>query len=63
MYKYIIVFITVFIVPCVHLQILSQCGSAYAFSAIAALEGASALATGNFASLSEQNIIDCSGNS
>ena len=38
-----------------------QCGSSYAFSAVGALEGANALATGNLVTLSEQNIIDCSG--
>lgn len=40
----------------------SQCGASYAFSAMAALEGANALATGKLVKLSEQNIIDCSGN-
>lgn len=39
----------------------SQCGASYAFSAMAALEGANALATGKLVKLSEQNIIDCSG--
>ena len=38
-----------------------QCGASYAFSAMAALEGANALATGRLTVLSEQNIIDCSG--
>lgn len=37
-----------------------QCGASYAFSAMGALEGAQALATGNLKTLSEQNIIDCS---
>ena len=37
------------------------CGASYAFSAVGALEGANALATGTLTSLSEQNIIDCSG--
>ena len=37
-----------------------QCGASYAFSAMGALEGAQALATGNLKALSEQNIIDCS---
>ncbi|CAI8023144.1 Silicatein [Geodia barretti] len=36
------------------------CGASYAFSAVGALEGANALATGTLISLSEQNIIDCS---
>nr|CAM57981.1 silicatein alpha [Geodia cydonium] len=36
------------------------CGASYAFSAVGALEGANALATGTLTSLSEQNIIDCS---
>ncbi len=39
----------------------SQCGASYAFSAVAAMEGANALATGKLTMLSEQNIIDCSG--
>lgn len=39
----------------------SKCGASYAFSAMAALEGANALATGKLVTLSEQNIIDCSG--
>ena len=38
-----------------------QCGASYAFSAIGALEGAWALAHGKLTLLSEQNIIDCSG--
>nr|ACH48000.1 silicatein A2 [Latrunculia oparinae] len=38
----------------------SQCGASYAFSAVGALEGANALATGSLSVLSEQNIIDCS---
>nr|AND80742.1 silicatein alpha [Mycale phyllophila] len=38
----------------------SQCGASYAFSAVAAMEGANALATGKLTVLSEQNIIDCS---
>ena len=44
---------------CIFMQ--SKCGASYAFSAMAALEGANALATGNLVTLSEQNIIDCSG--
>ena len=43
------------------MQLLGQCESSYAFSAVGALEGARALATGNFVALSEQNIVDCSG--
>ena len=39
-----------------------QCGASYAFSAIGALEGAWSLAHGKLTQLSEQNIIDCSGN-
>lgn len=38
------------------------CGASYAFGAMGALEGAWALAKGTLVSLSEQNIIDCSGN-
>ena len=38
-----------------------QCGASYAFSAVGALEGAWALAHGKLTLLSEQNIIDCSG--
>ena len=37
------------------------CASCYAFAAMGALEGANALSSGYFVSLSEQNIIDCSG--
>lgn len=43
------------------LQLLVQCEASYAFSAVGALEGARALATGNFVALSEQNVLDCSG--
>ena len=41
--------------------IQGQCGASYAFSAVGALEGAWALAFGQSVTLSEQNIIDCSG--
>nr|6ZQ3_A Chain A, Silicatein alpha [Tethya aurantium] len=37
-----------------------DCGASYAFSAMGALEGINALATGKLTYLSEQNIIDCS---
>ena len=46
------------------LYILSQgayCSSSYAFSAMGALEGHWALGNGSLVSLSEQNVIDCSG--
>ena len=44
-------------------QMQYQCGCSYAFSAMGALEGATALAKGTFTALSEQNIVDCSGKS
>lgn len=44
-----------------NLLVQGQCLSCYAFSALGALEGAVALATGNLEDLSAQNIVDCSG--
>lgn len=44
------------------MQLLAQCEASYAFSAVGALEGARALSTGSFVALSEQNVLDCSGN-
>ena len=52
------------VIHCIHAlycSIQGQCGASYAFSAVGALEGAWALAFRYLVTLSEQNVIDCSG--
>ena len=58
---YCILVVTLFIVHALHAYTQGECCSCYAFSIVAALEGSHALATGELVSLSEQNVVDCSG--
>ena len=52
---------TVILLYCHTAMMQGDCCASYAFSAVGTVEGMEALASGELKTLSEQNIIDCSG--